>query len=189
MKNVVFWDVSPYGSCRNRHSEGTYRLHLQGESNKGSVLQSVAIANVFGPKIVFTLTMEAIRSSRTSNPARTTQRHIQEDYILQITRRLHIATTWELSILGRPVAKAVSLRLPTAAARDRSGQIMWDLWWTKRHGGMFHSEYLGFHCYLFIKLTAPQSPSSIIQSWYNRPMYGSSNSGLGSTPASKKKKK
>jgi hypothetical protein len=34
MKNVVFWDVSPRGSCMNRHFRGTYRLHLQGKNNQ-----------------------------------------------------------------------------------------------------------------------------------------------------------
>jgi hypothetical protein len=31
MKNAVFWDVSPRGSCRNSRFGGTYRLSLQGE--------------------------------------------------------------------------------------------------------------------------------------------------------------
>jgi hypothetical protein len=44
MKNVIFWDVSPCGSCRNRHFQGMYRLHLQDEN---IVLQSLAIANMF----------------------------------------------------------------------------------------------------------------------------------------------
>jgi hypothetical protein len=30
MKNAVFWDVTPCGSCKNRGFEGTYRLHHQG---------------------------------------------------------------------------------------------------------------------------------------------------------------
>jgi hypothetical protein len=34
MKNVVFKDVSPCGSCRNRRYRGTYRLHLEGENNQ-----------------------------------------------------------------------------------------------------------------------------------------------------------
>jgi hypothetical protein len=33
MKNAVFWDVMPCGSCRNRRFGGTYRLHLPGEKN------------------------------------------------------------------------------------------------------------------------------------------------------------
>jgi hypothetical protein len=43
------------------------------------------------------------------------------------------------------------------------------------------SRYFGFLCQSFIPLTAPQSPY-IIQGWYNRPINGRSNSGLGSTP-------
>jgi hypothetical protein len=31
MKNDVFWDVTPCGSCKNRRLEGTYHLHHQGE--------------------------------------------------------------------------------------------------------------------------------------------------------------
>jgi hypothetical protein len=27
MKNAVFWDVTPCGSCKNRRLGGTYRLH------------------------------------------------------------------------------------------------------------------------------------------------------------------
>jgi hypothetical protein len=34
MKNVVFWDVSPCGSCRNRRFVGMYRFHLHGENNQ-----------------------------------------------------------------------------------------------------------------------------------------------------------
>jgi hypothetical protein len=33
LKNV-FWNVSPCGSCRNRHFGGMYCLHLQGENNE-----------------------------------------------------------------------------------------------------------------------------------------------------------
>jgi hypothetical protein len=33
MKNAVFWDVTPCGSCKNRYFRGTYRLHLQGDTN------------------------------------------------------------------------------------------------------------------------------------------------------------
>jgi hypothetical protein len=30
MKDAVFWDMTPCGSCTNRHLGGTYRLHLKG---------------------------------------------------------------------------------------------------------------------------------------------------------------
>jgi hypothetical protein len=33
-KNAVFWDVTPCGSCKNRHLGGKYGLHHQGEINR-----------------------------------------------------------------------------------------------------------------------------------------------------------
>jgi hypothetical protein len=33
MKNAIFWDVTPYGSCKNQHFGGTYCLHHQGDRN------------------------------------------------------------------------------------------------------------------------------------------------------------
>jgi hypothetical protein len=34
MKNAVFWDVTPRGSCKNRRFGGTYRLLHQGDKNR-----------------------------------------------------------------------------------------------------------------------------------------------------------
>jgi hypothetical protein len=34
MKNAVFFDVTPYGSCKNRRFGGAYRLHHQGDKNR-----------------------------------------------------------------------------------------------------------------------------------------------------------
>jgi hypothetical protein len=34
MKNAVFWDVTPYGSSKNRRFGGTWRLHHQGRMNR-----------------------------------------------------------------------------------------------------------------------------------------------------------
>jgi hypothetical protein len=33
MKNGVFWDVTPCGSCNNRRFGGTWRLFHQGDKN------------------------------------------------------------------------------------------------------------------------------------------------------------
>jgi hypothetical protein len=33
-KNVVFWDVTPYGSYKNRRFGGTYRLHLSDKNRQ-----------------------------------------------------------------------------------------------------------------------------------------------------------
>jgi hypothetical protein len=34
IKNGVFWDVTPCGSCKNRHFGGTQRLLHQGDKNR-----------------------------------------------------------------------------------------------------------------------------------------------------------
>jgi hypothetical protein len=34
MKNAVFWDVMPCGSCKNRRFGGTWRLLHQGDTNR-----------------------------------------------------------------------------------------------------------------------------------------------------------
>jgi hypothetical protein len=34
MKNVIFWDVTPCGSCKNRRLGGTCGLHHQGDKNR-----------------------------------------------------------------------------------------------------------------------------------------------------------
>jgi hypothetical protein len=34
MKNGVFWDVMPHGSCKNRRFGGTWRLHHEGDKNR-----------------------------------------------------------------------------------------------------------------------------------------------------------
>jgi hypothetical protein len=34
VKNSVFWDVTPCGSCKNRRFGGTYRLHQQCDKNR-----------------------------------------------------------------------------------------------------------------------------------------------------------
>jgi hypothetical protein len=34
MKNGVFWDVTPCGSCKNRHFGGTWRLLHEGDKNR-----------------------------------------------------------------------------------------------------------------------------------------------------------
>jgi hypothetical protein len=74
--NVVFWDVTPYGSCKNRRFGGTYPLHHQ----CGKFL--VAAYFVPSSPILSTLMMEVIQSTKTSVLKRTTRHHISEDDIL-----------------------------------------------------------------------------------------------------------
>jgi hypothetical protein len=72
MKNVVFWDVMPCGSCKNRRVRGTYHLHHQAEKNQGtknnvsSNLQLKVAAKNPILLILSTLMMKAIPSSEMS---------------------------------------------------------------------------------------------------------------------------
>jgi hypothetical protein len=34
MKKAIFWDVMPYGSCKNRRFGGSYHLHRQGDKDQ-----------------------------------------------------------------------------------------------------------------------------------------------------------
>jgi hypothetical protein len=54
MRNAIFWDVTPCGSCKNRHFGGTCQL--------------LFTANVVGSLIIFTVMMEAMFSSKMSVP-------------------------------------------------------------------------------------------------------------------------
>jgi hypothetical protein len=96
MKNV-FWDVTPFGSCKNRRFEGEYRLHHQGIKNRLTTLavtskklatQLLVKAKVVtSSPILFTLMMEAIRSSETSVLTNATRHGITERAILHRRRR------------------------------------------------------------------------------------------------------
>jgi hypothetical protein len=43
MKNVIFCDMSPFGSFRKPRFGGTYRLHLQGEKQRTKNTLAVGI--------------------------------------------------------------------------------------------------------------------------------------------------
>jgi hypothetical protein len=63
MKNVVFWDVTPCGSCKNQCFGERQLFNHQRDI---SVRRFLVIANFFpSSPILFTLIMEALGSSET----------------------------------------------------------------------------------------------------------------------------
>jgi hypothetical protein len=106
MRNAVFWDVTPCGSCKNRSFAGTYRLHFNGESiselgtlavtmlvTDNVVLRSLMLvtADVIPSSLILsTLMMEAIRSSQTVILTRATRHHMPEHGIRHLQKLFEI---------------------------------------------------------------------------------------------------
>jgi hypothetical protein len=88
---------------------------------------------------------------------------------------LHFSCRIHLSLrshcLGRAIAQTVIRRLPTAAARVRGQIISCGIFGGQSGTGAGFLRVLRFLLPILIPPTAPHS-SSIIRSWYNRPVSG-----------------
>jgi hypothetical protein len=94
MMIIIFWEMTPCGSYKNRRFGGSYRLHLQGEQIRAGTERNSKLlyrrrlgkhsiheltVSLCTCSYSFTLKIEAIRSSETSVLVRATRRHLPED--------------------------------------------------------------------------------------------------------------
>jgi hypothetical protein len=102
--------------------------------------------------------------------------------ILQNSTSRSFSITTKAQRKGRAVAQAVSSWLPTAAARVRAR--VWSCGICGGQSGAGAGVLRVLRCLLpiFIPPISPQSPSSIIWGWYNRPAVAAVPSGLSLTP-------
>jgi hypothetical protein len=116
---------------------------------------------------------------------KTTNNFSQESWCPALTEIRSIAAWAELD---RAITQAVSGWLLPAAARVRARIWSSGICGEKVALGQVLSEYFGFPCQIRIPPIAPQSPSSIVWGWYNRPVVAAVPSGLSLTPLRIKKK-
>jgi hypothetical protein len=119
MKKTVFFDITPYGPCKNRRFGGSHHLHHQGGKNL-RVRNNVRNDS----PILSTLTMQAIRSSETSVPTRAIPCNIKEDGILHSYRRENLKSCI-LIMFESPYfqSRRLAPRIPHHASRRKTSNI------------------------------------------------------------------
>jgi hypothetical protein len=107
LNNVIFWDVTHCGSCKNRHFRGTYHVHHH-ILFLHSVLRSLVASNVVpSSSVLVTLMTGTIRSSETLVLTRATQPNIPEDGILHS----HCHENCRLCPFGLNIQYVIHIRL------------------------------------------------------------------------------
>jgi ribosomal protein L37AE/L43A len=103
--------------------------------------------------------------------------HAYRQFFLSISIRSRLS-----SVHGRAIAQAVSHWLPTTVARVQARVWSCGICGGQSGAGAGFLWVLRFPLPIFIPPIAPQSPSSIIWGWYNRPEVAAVPSGLNPAP-------
>jgi hypothetical protein len=153
MKNIVFWGVTPCGSCKNR-CFGECRASIIRVTRIGELVilavtskqtscevllilrglrRLLFIANVVSSPILVTLMMEALRFSERSVCTRTTRRKIPKDWIPHSHRREYLTNvTWSISFVPKAVMTRARARVCVCGIRTFNKELRFLLYF--QHG-------------------------------------------------------
>jgi hypothetical protein len=120
---IIFWEMTPCGSYKNRRFGGSYRLHIQGvwvQTSTERVVSSCIDSDSY------TLKMEAIRSSETSVLIRATRQYFPEDDKHHSHRRGNLKS-YNLLLVNSWNPMKVENLLSGCIISQRSSKMEWSL--------------------------------------------------------------